>query len=87
MILVLFDRSEVMVSKEQADKIKQMIKNGAEWIEIKGNMYKASAIMIIKQGGYTEADKIPEHLRIDPKDYRGEYSEAKEKLKKRWTIK
>jgi len=81
MRLVLFDKSEMVISKEQADKIKQLIENGCQWIDINGELLRPNAIIAIRQGGRVET---PNSGLISPPDYRGVYSPAKEKLRQKF---
>jgi hypothetical protein len=80
MRLVLFDKSEMIISKEQADKIKQLIENGCQWIDINGELLRPNAIIAIRQGGRVETP----YKQISPPDYRGVYSPAKEKLRQKF---
>lgn len=60
-LIVLFDKRSVFISKEQADVIKQALKQGAQFVEVKGNLYKTSAIAGIerqKSGVQKESDQL-----------------------------
>jgi hypothetical protein len=48
-LIVLFDKRSVIISKEQADSIKQALKEGATFVEVKDSLYKASAIAGIER--------------------------------------
>ena len=61
-LIVLFDKRSVFISKEQAESIKEALKQGAQFVEVKGNLYKASAIAGIERQKsaqkYNESDKL-----------------------------
>lgn len=79
MIVHLKDRTQVIVTTEEADKIKQALDNGAVSIELGDRWFRADWIASIMPGGAVEK---PIELRIEAPDNRGEYSPAKEKLRK-----
>lgn len=78
MIVVLFNKQEIVITKQEADAIDSMIETDVKWIKIGDFRVRPSAIMLIKPGGVAEADLTH---RIEAHDYRGEYSPAKEKIK------
>lgn len=78
MIIKLFDKTEIIVTKEEATKVAEAINRGVKMIAIKGNLINPSAIALIREGGQTQADNFK---KLDRPDFRGKDSPAKEKLR------
>lgn len=82
MIVKLFDGTEFDVTKQQAEQVKQMISQGKRTIVIGESWLKSSSIAVIRPGGKTEADTVPDNRKIEARtDHRGEHSPAKERLR------
>lgn len=84
MIIKLKDGTQFIESKENADKIKSAISAGAVGIDIDDKWFRADWVASIMPGGQTEADRVPENMRLDKVDHRGEPSPAKEALREKW---
>ena|SRR3990167_2786675 len=57
MKVILFDKTEIIVSKDDYQRIIQALqKPNLEWITIKGMPYRPRAIAYFKDGGLTEVD-------------------------------
>lgn len=62
MKVVLFDRSEYVVTQAQGEKLKKSLADtSSQFVTIQGAMIKKSAIAMVKPGGYTLADMPPQH--------------------------
>lgn len=57
MILKLRDRTEIILSKSEAEAVEQMIDQGKEFIKIGPTMIRRTEISSIQEGGITEGDK------------------------------
>lgn len=85
MIVKLFDRTEIVVSKTEADKIIQSIRKSSDgYITVKGSLIKKSGIAQIKPGGNSQADavKLQEKGLIkieDKRDSKESYDRARKK--------
>lgn len=83
MIVVLFDKREIIVTKAEAEKIEQAIARSEEGrLKIRDYFVKKSAIAYIKPGGYTEADMpkpLPtsRQLRSDSRSEDEQYRDAR----------
>lgn len=82
MIVRLDNNEEIIISREQAEKIEAMMSQDIKHIKINKRLVRTSAIKEIKPGGYTEADVIDESKQLEPPDHRGQYSASKEKIRK-----
>jgi len=82
-IVKLFDKTEIVVSQDEAKKIGEAINKGVKMISIKGSLINPSSIASIMPGGHTQADVMPWSKRLPPPDHRGLASPAKEVLRKR----
>ncbi len=80
MILVLFDKQQYIISKEQAEKIEKAVTSNAKFFKVDGDLIATSAVMAIKKGGEV-LDSAPEDRQIEAPDYRGQESAAKEKVR------
>jgi hypothetical protein len=77
-ILVLIDKSEIIISTREAEKITEsLIREPKGFIILQGQPINKAGILRIKNGGHQE--KIEK--RIEPPDYRGKHSENKEKIR------
>lgn len=47
MIIKFFKGDDLIIGDNRGDKLKDMIRSGAEWIEVDGGMYKVSNISSI----------------------------------------
>lgn len=79
MIIQLRDRTEIIVNPTEAEKVKSAIGAGATGIELKGEWFRSDYVVRIKPGGAVKPDT--EHKRLDPLDFRGLESPAKEKIR------
>ena len=79
MIIKLKDRTEIVASINEADKVKQAIENGAVGIELGQKWFRADFVASIMPGGNTEAEYNDKQ--IEAPDYRGLDSAAKEKIR------
>lgn len=84
MIVQLFDRTQTIVTKAEANQIAKAINQEAKLIQINGMMINPKAIASIKPGGGTEADRLPTSHRLAAHDNRGEHSPALEAMRKKW---
>jgi predicted ATP-grasp superfamily ATP-dependent carboligase len=80
MIIQLRDRTEIVVTKEQAEKVKQAIQNDAKGIEIASEWFRADYVVRIKSGG-EKITPLATNRQIEAPDHRGQQSEAKERLR------
>lgn len=81
MIVKLFDGTEIEISSKAATDLTNSIRRDSQgYVTLSGMVIKKSAITIIKPGGRTEPDVSYE--RIDAPDFRGQYSPAKEAIRK-----
>lgn len=85
MIVVLFNKEEIIITQEEANRIDDMIEADVKWITIGQFRIRPSAIALIKPGGFSETDKVPQSHRLERPDYRGKPSTVKEELRKRWS--
>lgn len=81
MIIKLKDGTETIVSNEQADGTMQAIESGAVGFKVNDMWVRCDWVAVIKPGGRTEADVAPRDHQLEPPDYRGEPSPAKEALR------
>jgi hypothetical protein len=51
-----WDKASVVVTDQQAEKIKAALLSGAEMLDINGNLYKTSAIASVEKGGQLPID-------------------------------
>jgi hypothetical protein len=79
MIVTLKDRTAIIATKDEADKIKNAIEDGAVGIELGNRWFRADWVATIMPGGNVE--KINDK-QIEAPDNRGKNSPAKEKLRK-----
>lgn len=64
MKITLFDRTEIIVSKTDGEKLERLLLRSQDgYVKINGITLKKSGILKIEQGGYTEADIVKP---IDP---------------------
>lgn len=73
MIVKLFDKTEIQVTEEQAEKIKDAVKRQMDYIEVGGELFKTSAISSVIEGDlpYVEPQLVTPIKRLDS----GEMSE------------
>lgn len=66
MRVILFDRSEIVVSEAEAERIAQAIQRDAKLINIHGEYVKPTAILAIKKGGLKPptAPQLPERVEM-----------------------
>lgn len=91
MIVVLQDRTQLVVDKKTADAIaKSLNKSSDGYLTINGNLIKKTFINMIKQGGITEADYskaqnnnlLKSDNRSDEEQYKAARKKAEEIRKK-----
>lgn len=84
MIVKLWDKTELIVTPNEGEQIKQMIEKDYKFIEIHGMMIRPSAIMLIKPGGNTQPtlDKLPKPK--DPDAYRRGREQLEKMREKHW---
>jgi hypothetical protein len=93
MRVILFNRKEIIISKEQYEKLWLELEDedGSKWVKINGLPYRKTAIAHFEQGGYTEADvvkTIPEEKRISqPTVSQETIDRVREKLFKKGILK
>jgi hypothetical protein len=86
-IIKLFDRTDIVVTKHVADKLREsLLKSPEGMVTISDYMIKKSAIAYIKPGGYTQAD-IPQQtdakrLQADNRSEDEQYQSARKKAEK-----
>lgn len=84
MIIKLFDRTEIVVSQDEAAKVVNAIERDVASIVVKGIFLNnpKRVIAYVMPGGYTEADRADKSHRIAATStHRGEYSPAKERIR------
>lgn len=80
----LKDRTEFIVTNDQAEKIKKAIDDGAIGIDLGDKWFRADQVASIMPGGHTEVDLITDKTRlIEAPDNRGRPSAAKELLREK----
>jgi hypothetical protein len=80
MIVKLFDKTELTISTNAAVKLTESLQRDPQgYVTINGMVIKKTAIAMIKPGGEVLANAV---ALIERPDHRGEYSPAKEKLRK-----
>jgi hypothetical protein len=84
MIIKLKDGTETIVNNEKAERAIEQIESGAVSFRVNGMWIRSDWVAVIKPGGTTEVDIVPRDHQLDRPDHRGEYSPAKEKLRKLW---
>lgn len=84
MIIYLRDKSEIYISQERGEKLKEALVKGTapEFIAIDDELIRRDFIVRIKNGGKKYIEK-----QIAEKDYRGEYSPELQKLRDRFSLK
>ena len=80
MIVVLFNKEEIIVTQEEANKIDDMIDQDIKWIKIGEYRIRPSAIMLIKPGGHTEPDLNNALPRGDARDDPVEFKKARKRI-------
>jgi len=82
MILVLFDRTEIIITKEQAQKVDIFLNSDSKYLRINGYTLTPQAIRLVKPGGYTEVDLPPiersHRLQADNRPEEEQYSSARQ---------
>ena len=78
MIVKLFDKTELVISKNAADRLASSLKRDPQgYVTLNGMVIKKTAIALIKPGG----DEPKNYNMIAAPDHRGEQSDAKEKIR------
>jgi hypothetical protein len=77
MIITLFDKSEILASKEEVDKIVNAINRGVKLIAIRGNLINPSAIAKIENKGNDIDIKL-----LERPDHREKEAPNKELIRK-----
>lgn len=79
MIVKLFDGTELQITKDASERLKMALERNSDgYVTINDYVIRKSAIALIKPGG---EPKLEQNL-IASHDYRGEHSEAKERVRK-----
>lgn len=79
MIVKLFDGTELLITKNASERLKIALERNSDgYVTINDHVIRKSAIAVIKPGGEPrmETNLLTAH------DYRGEHSEAKERVRK-----
>jgi len=79
MIVKLFDGTELLITKNASERLKTALERNSDgYVTINDHVIRKSAIAVIKPGG---EPKMEQNL-LAAHDYRGENSEAKERVRK-----
>lgn len=78
MIIKLKDGTEINVTTERAEAVKDAIERGVVGIELDDKWFRSDWVATIMPGG---TPKPQQDNLLEAPDYRGQYSPAKEKLR------
>ncbi len=89
MIIKFRDNTQTTIEKKRGEKLIELLMSGdcPEYLKINEIVARKDYIVKVEPGGYTEADRITDDMRIlDRPDHRGEPSPSKEALRKKFNL-